>query len=171
MGPHREGCVGRIPVRNIWLLMLYASDIYRVLEHGKHSVEENPEDIPDLIAELLAHTVEKRLIRNLSAGYRMTEAVQSRVRGRINFIQTESHLLLERGKIACRYEELTIDTPRNRYVRSALQHRSRIVTIEKLRKKCTSLSARLFAAGVTGPQPERADISTEPLEETTLPIS
>lgn len=26
------GRIGRIPVRNLWLLMLYASDLFRVLE-------------------------------------------------------------------------------------------------------------------------------------------
>ena len=33
---HEEiGRVGRIPVRNIWLLMLYASDLFRDLEKAK----------------------------------------------------------------------------------------------------------------------------------------
>ena len=29
------GFVGRIPVRNLWLLMLYASDLFRDLEKAK----------------------------------------------------------------------------------------------------------------------------------------
>jgi 5-methylcytosine-specific restriction enzyme subunit McrC len=51
---HEEiGRVGRIPVRNLWLLMLYASDLFRNLEKAKVAVEDNPEDIPDLVAEML----------------------------------------------------------------------------------------------------------------------
>ena len=41
-----SGYVGRIPVRNIWLLLLYASDLFRL--HGKDAVdlEDNPDDLP-----------------------------------------------------------------------------------------------------------------------------
>ena len=59
-----------IPVRNIWLLMLYASDFYRQVDANQRSAtEENPEDIPDLAAEILARAVERRLARNLSFGW------------------------------------------------------------------------------------------------------
>lgn len=49
-----SGHIGRIPVRNLWLLMLYASELFRQLDRGKIAIEENPDDIPDLVAELLA---------------------------------------------------------------------------------------------------------------------
>lgn len=121
------GLVGRIPVRNLWLLMLYASDLFRQMDGGPSAVEENPEDIPDLVARILAHQVERRIRRNLSYGYRPREAVLGRVRGRIDLLDTERHQLLDRGRVACRFTELTIDTARNRLVRSALETISRIV--------------------------------------------
>ena len=35
--------VGRIPVRNVWLLMLYASRLYREIPGSRrYAVEENP---------------------------------------------------------------------------------------------------------------------------------
>ena len=41
------GHIGRIPVRNIWLLMLYASRLYRVLPmHRRSTVEEEPDQLP-----------------------------------------------------------------------------------------------------------------------------
>ena len=61
---------------------------------------------------VLAHAVEERLRRNLSSGFREREAELIRVRGRIDLLNTERHQLLARGKVACRFEELTIDTPR-----------------------------------------------------------
>ena len=65
-----EPTIGRIPVRNIWLLMLYASDLFReILPQRRASIEENPDDIPDLVAEILTHAVERRLRRNLSFGF------------------------------------------------------------------------------------------------------
>ena len=46
-----SGYIGRIPVRNLWLLMLYASDLFRQLDEASQvAVEENPDDIPDLVA-------------------------------------------------------------------------------------------------------------------------
>ena len=115
------GHIGRIPVRNIWLLMLYASRLYRVLPmHRRSTVEEEPDQLPDLVAEILTHAVERRLRRNLSFGFRQREADLNRVRGRIDLLRTERRQLLRRGRVACRFEELTVDTPMNRYVRAAL---------------------------------------------------
>ena len=42
--------VGRIPVRNLWLLMLYASRLYQTLPTERRSaVGANPDDIPNLV--------------------------------------------------------------------------------------------------------------------------
>jgi 5-methylcytosine-specific restriction enzyme subunit McrC len=155
------GYVGAIPVRNLWLLMLYASGEYRELGSGLQDVEENPDDIPDLVAAMLVKAVERRLKRNLSFGYRRREVVAGRVRGRIDLLETESRLLLERGRVSCSYEELCVDTPRNRAVRSALLRLSRIVRDRELGAACASLAARLWEAGVTGEAPERRALDQE----------
>ena len=109
-------------MRNIWLLILYASDLFPQLDRGTRAgIEDNPDDIPDLIARILAGAVESRLARNLNLGWRTREAALSRVRGRIDFWHTVTRRLLEQGKVACRFDEVTIDTPRNRLVRAALR--------------------------------------------------
>ena len=62
-----SGFIGYIPVRNIWLLLLYASRLYRELPASRRVELENaPDDIPFLVAEILANAVERRLRRNLS---------------------------------------------------------------------------------------------------------
>jgi 5-methylcytosine-specific restriction enzyme subunit McrC len=76
--------VGRTPVRYLWLLMLYASDLVCLSGPGVFGVEENFDELPDLVAELLCRTVEQRLKRNLSFGYRLRDEVLTRIRGRIN---------------------------------------------------------------------------------------
>lgn len=153
------GRVGRIPVRNLWLLMLYASDLFRDLEKAKIAVEDNPDDIPDLVAEMLCRHVERRIKRNLSYGYQSREAVLGRVRGRIDLLNTERHRLLDRGKVACRFDELTTDTERNRYVRAALEEISRIVLRGALAHRCLSLAASLRRMGVIGERPSRGEVS------------
>ncbi len=155
------GRIGRIPVRNLWLLMLYASDLFRQCGSAKVAVEESPDDIPDLVAEILTAIVERRLIRNLSFGYRLRQSVLSRVRGRIQILTTARHQLLERGVVACQFEELTVNTPRNRLVRAALDSLSRVVRDAALARRCRTLSASLKQIGVTDPKPERAELSLE----------
>ncbi|HMP71576.1 MAG TPA: 5-methylcytosine-specific restriction endonuclease system specificity protein McrC [Pirellulaceae bacterium] len=153
------GRVGRIPVRNLWLLMLYASDLFRELEKAKIAVEDNPDEIPDLVAEILCHRVERRIKRNLSYSYQPRTAVLRRVRGRIDLLNTERHRLLDRGKVACRFDELTIDTARNRYVRSALEQLSCVVLRAPLAHRCRSLAISLRRMGVIGERPNRSEVS------------
>ncbi|MCC5975574.1 MAG: hypothetical protein JJT81_16195, partial [Rubellimicrobium sp.] len=109
-----------IPLRNIWLLFLYAADLVRFRDRFDSEVEA-ARDLPDLVARLLVHTVEERLRRNLSRGYRPRAEVLSRVRGRIDMLETSTRRLLDRGVVACRYEAHTMDTPRNRLVKAALE--------------------------------------------------
>lgn len=156
-----NGYIGRIPVRNLWLLMLYASELFRTRGIGHVGLEENPDDLPDLVAEILAHAVEVRQRRRLSLGYRSRDAVLNRVRGRIDVLNTERHRLLDRGLVACRFDELTIDTPRNRFVRAALETISRIVRRKDVSHRCRSLASGMKAMGVSGDAPTRAQMSTD----------
>ncbi len=153
------GCIGRIPVRNLWLLMLYASNLFRDLEKAKVAVEDNPDDIPDLVAEMLCRQVERRIRRNLSYGFQPRESVLGRVRGRIDLLNTERHRLIDRGKVACRFDELTVDTSRNRFVRAALDEISKIVYRDALAHRCRSLAASLRRMGVAGERPGRSHVS------------
>lgn len=153
--------VGAIPVRNIWLLMLYASDLYRHIGTKKVEIEDNPEDIADLVAEILCHHVEERLMRNLSYGYKSRIAVVGRVRGRIDALTTESHRLLEKGKVCCKFDELTIDTQRNRYVRAALEKLMKLGINPSLSHKCQKLSLGLERLGVSKEKPVGYNIKSE----------
>jgi 5-methylcytosine-specific restriction enzyme subunit McrC len=156
-----DRCIGRIPVRNLWLLMLYASDLFRTRGIGAAGLEDSPEELPDLVAEMLAQAVEVRQSRHLSLGYRSRAAPLSRVRGRIDILTTERHQLLDRGLVACRFDELTVDTPRNRFVRAALEKVSRIVRRKDVALRCRCLASGMKAMGVSGEAPTRAQMSME----------
>ena len=153
--------IGRIPVRNIWLLMLYASEIARFAGRFDAMVERDLEDLPDLVGRLLSGEVERRMRRNLSRGYRHREAALTRVRGRIDVLATRTKRLLDRGEIACRFDELTLDTPRNRFVRAALERIGRLVTNRNVAIRCRSLAADLGRSGVSGLPPSRADLARD----------
>ena len=141
--------IGAIPVRNIWLLMLYASRFYQELpSRRRYDAEENPDDIPDLVAEILTRAVERRIRRNLTLEFHRSRADLTRVRGRIDVLRTERLSLLRQGRIACCFEELTTDTPRNRVVKAALNKLRGSVSEEPLRRRCRRLAAALDRAGV-----------------------
>ncbi|WP_407908216.1 5-methylcytosine-specific restriction endonuclease system specificity protein McrC [Lysobacter claricitrinus] len=148
-------------MRNLWLLMLYASDLFRSRGIGTVGLEDSPDDLPDLVAEILAHAVEIRQRRRLSLGYRSRDAALNRVRGRIDVLTTERQQLLARGMVACRFDEFTIDTPRNRFVRAALEAISRIVQRQSVAHRCRSLAGGMRALGVSGESPTRAQMSTD----------
>lgn len=149
------GNIDGIPVRNIWLLFLYASQLYRELPTSRRvELEDAPDDIPYLVAEILTRAVERRLRRNLSHGYRRLWADLSRVRGRIDHFRTERRQLLQRGRVACVFDELTVDTPRNRYVKTALMHIAGLINKfgkhSNLERRSLDLAVRLEKAGVVG---------------------
>ncbi|MDG0867815.1 5-methylcytosine-specific restriction endonuclease system specificity protein McrC [Candidatus Lucifugimonas marina] len=158
MTPPPINYVGRIPVRNLWLLMLYASDSFKHLGDKNVEVEENPENIPDLVAELLADAVEHRIRRNLTFGYRQRNETLSRVRGRIDHLQTARRQLMSKGQIACVFEDFTIDTPRNRMVCAALTSAARIVRSTAISRRCNSLANRLISMGVSSRTTSRHDL-------------
>ena len=150
---------GQIPVRNLWLLILYASEFYRHLDQQKSNIEENPEDIPDLVAEFLLRAVRHRLKRNLSLEYQKRDEVLNLVRGRIDVLQTERHHLLLRGKVACSFDELTINTPRNCYVREALSALAKTVHRQDLKHQCLELVSSFKYMGVIGKKPNPSKVN------------
>ncbi|TDW90893.1 5-methylcytosine-specific restriction enzyme subunit McrC [Kribbella pratensis] len=140
----------QIPIRNVWLLQLYASRLYRTAGTGLVAPEENPEDLPDLVARILAEQVTVRLHTGLSVGFQQTTRATHRVRGRINVLPTERRQLLQRGQVNCTFDEIVTDTAANRLAKAALERAAVLIPGEP---KYRSLALQLGAAGVHGPCP------------------
>ncbi|MAY43508.1 MULTISPECIES: 5-methylcytosine-specific restriction endonuclease system specificity protein McrC [unclassified Neptuniibacter] len=153
--------IGKVPVKNLWLLMLYASDLYRDEFKKFSSVEDAPDEIPDLVSQMLCQSVQQRLRRNLTSGYITREDRLKRLRGRIDLLETARHRLLQKGQIACSFEEMTINTPRNRYIKAALEKLSTIVSSPMLARSCRSSAKQLYQYGVIGPRPDDSLMSKE----------
>ena len=86
------------------------------------------------------------------------------MRGRIDSLRTERRQLLQQGRIACSFDELTTDTPRNRYVRAALIHLHRAVKGTELKRRCRVTASALERAGVSTNDPRTAkrDVGRSP---------
>ena len=138
-----------IPVRNLWLLMLYASKLYASNESIRGAgAEQRPDELPDLVAHILAHAVQHRLKRNLSRSYVRRHKPLTRVRGRIDILTTETRQLLAQGRVSCRYNELSVDNPRNRLIRAGLVAAGSLVTNEALAHRCRQFAGVLGQLGV-----------------------
>jgi len=149
-----------IPLRNLWLLFLYAADLVRFKDVARVEVEA-ARDLPELLARLLVRIVQQRLRRNLSRGYQPKHAVLSRVRGRIDVLATASGQLLEQGRVACRFEEHTMNTPRNQLVRAALDYLAVVVETPMVVHECRALSQLLGRFGVASKKPSRIALATD----------
>jgi 5-methylcytosine-specific restriction enzyme subunit McrC len=137
-----------IPVQNLWLLMLYASRFrYSASEFAGTELVED--DVANLVADVLCNQVEQRLKRNLTYGYKQSTRELTRVRGRINTLETYSKQLLQKGKVSCSFEELSIDTQRNRYICAALTKISRLVSSKSLKLRCHKLNQIMLQLGVS----------------------
>lgn len=156
-----SGTTTRIPVRNLWLLMLYASELFRhERDLQSAGMEENSDELLDVVAEILVSAVERRLQRGLGRGYRDTHAVLTRVRGRIDTLSTESRMLLAQGRVACRFDELTVDNPPNRLLLTALRFVSRRCGGAELKRRARGLASALMQYGVSScPIDQRAAVA------------
>lgn len=143
----------QIPIRNLWLLLVYASDLYRGVIPADTHLEDNPEEIPAFVAKLLTQEVQRILKRNLTLSYRGTCEELGFVKGSINVLETEAKMLLKRGSVSCTYDELTADTARNRYLRAALETAAKIVRDAKVSAECRQLAGRLSRIGVSADRP------------------
>ncbi|MFQ4150339.1 hypothetical protein AAGW05_16905 [Arthrobacter sp. LAPM80] len=138
-----------IPIANLWLLMLYASKFYESGTESSQGAEEYPELLPDLLAEILVSSVRDRLQKPLTPIFSMSSRDLRRVRGRIDILRTESHQLLRRGQIACHFDELTNDSPRNRMVLAALNALAPLLGSKPLSSECRNQSRALERLGVS----------------------
>ncbi|MBM4569235.1 hypothetical protein GS489_01615 [Rhodococcus hoagii] len=156
----------RIPVRSLWLLLVYASNLLPALrtdERERVLSGNRDADLVDIIADVLVTEVERRLRNNLTPDYRPRAAELTRVRGSIDHLRTSTNRLMDRGRIACRFDELTVDTPRNQFVCTALRWSGRVVQSATLADRCTAAAFRMQRMGVSDRAPTRAEISKDRL--------
>ncbi|OHO55438.1 hypothetical protein HMPREF2635_05195 [Corynebacterium sp. HMSC035E02] len=143
-----------VPIRSVWLLQLYASHAYT---HGSivdGDVDKHDTELAELAVEMLCDSVEKRLRHDLTRGFTIGERTLARVRGRIDTLKTAREHLLEKGLVACRFNELTTDSPVNQFLRTALETGFVLMHAQsspELAQRCRRLASRLAAAGVSLP--------------------
>ena len=113
-----------IPVRNVWYLLLYAWDMAAWKDHWKGDVEASPH-LLGLLARILAASTEQLLRRQVRQAYEPHQETIRGIRGRIDFASSLKKRTFEKGAAHCAFHQLTIDTLKNRIIRSTLNRLSK----------------------------------------------
>lgn len=107
-------------IRNIWMLMLYASHLYRRSPNAFVNVEKTHEVLPLLLVRLLVEQAQKRFRLALSLTFEREIKEVHALKGRLKVLETQRRQSLRRGRVVCEYTTMTVNTPTNRYVKAAL---------------------------------------------------
>lgn len=111
----------RIPIQNIWLLMLYASDFYQQMDQNMWASEDLAQDLPQTLIQFFVQNFNHYLRYQLSKNYVASSQRLNQVRGRIDLAATYHQQLLEKGQVQCHVQQLSVNTQRHQYLYTVLQ--------------------------------------------------
>ncbi len=110
-----------IPVRNAWYLLLYAWDLVQWKGRWDSDAEASP-NLMGLLARVLVDSTADLLRRQLTRSHQCSIREIGGIRGRIDFARSLKARSFDSGRAVCVFPELTVNTPRNRIIRSTIEH-------------------------------------------------
>ena len=146
----------KIPIRNLYYLLCYAWD---VLEEKDDALVAELDGLAhvELLAKVLAVSVQRLWKRGLDRGYRTLEDDTSSPRGRIDLQRTVARQLDRVGRAACHYDELGHDVLHNQILATTARRLARLPRLVRdLREEMIAIDRTL------------ADVSTIPLRAATF---
>jgi 5-methylcytosine-specific restriction enzyme subunit McrC len=109
-----------IPIQNIYYLLCYAWD--RLDQAGFVDITKVPDtELVDLFATVLLKGLEHLARRGLQTDYQSNQEELRGIRGKIDLITTYSRFLVQHGRAACIFDDLTIDNLPNQIIKSTLR--------------------------------------------------
>jgi 5-methylcytosine-specific restriction enzyme subunit McrC len=109
----------KIPVRNVWYLLLYAWDMARWRGRWPIAAEGSPR-LLGLLARVLSAATRDLLKHQLGRAHMVHRETLRGIRGRVDFAGSLKRLTFERAAAHCVFPNLSIDTPKNRILRATL---------------------------------------------------
>ncbi|HEY9790778.1 MAG TPA: hypothetical protein V6D22_10290 [Candidatus Obscuribacterales bacterium] len=128
LGAVHESSLREIPVRNVWYLLLYAWDLARWERSDKVPTEESPY-LLGLLASMLVESCRGFLQTQLGRTYKTEQQEIRGVRGRIQFTSSLKRQSFAHGKAYCQFQELNVDSLKNRILRSSLLQLARSTAV------------------------------------------
>lgn len=122
-----------ILIRNIYHMLAYA---FKELHHNnyEHIMGEDFENVCDLFAEILGKGIAYLLKQGLHKEYIAVSESLPTLRGKLNMTETIREKLSQRGRLACEYDELSVDNLFNQILKSAVMLLLRHADVRRERK-------------------------------------
>ena len=109
----------KIPIENVYYLLCYAWKHAQDAEETELA-EESLRSVPDLLAWVLSHRVNRLIRRGLERNYSEEIVEYPGIRGRVRLADTIGSGVLVRGRTICVVDELRHDILQNQILRSTL---------------------------------------------------
>lgn len=144
-----------IPIRNLYYLYAYAWDQFHFIRRVETGEGEGP-DASAFFAKILVQGCRQIFRRGVGREYESYEQELSQLRGRIDLIKTFRRDTLKRGRVWCRFDELTADALQNQLLKATLiRLLGRKQVSPRLAKDTRKCIRTLDALGVKTIKPDR----------------
>lgn len=107
----------KLPLPNLFRMMSFVGDLYDPLEADVEYEKDNT--LFDVLAISFAREFGRLLRVGMKQNYATEEQVMRTLKGQILFSQSIGKGLIGSGKLACRFQNLTLDTPMNQAIVTA----------------------------------------------------
>ena len=144
-------------MRKALIRMLAVALDLRIAAGELAALDTQRRDLLELLARLFADRLLAAVRRGLPRRYIAHEDDLPVLRGRLNVTRQVTHLAVRPDRLACRYDELSEDTPLNRVLKAAVTRLARLVRAPANVRSLAELAARLEAVS-DSPHPLREPV-------------
>lgn len=141
-------------VRGALIHMLAVAHDISIAAGELSALDTQRRDLLELLARLFVDRLLAAVRRGLPRRYIAHEDDLPVLRGRLNVTRQVTHLAVRPDRLACRYDELSEDTPLNRVLKAAVTRLARLVRAPANIRSLAELAAR-FGAVSDSPHPLR----------------
>ena len=144
-------------VRRALIHMLAVARDLRVADGELAALDTQRRDLLELLIGLFTSRLLTAVRRGLPRRYIGQEDDLRLLRGRLNVIRQVTHLAARPDLLACRFDELSEDTPLNRVLKAAVSRLARVARTAANARRLAELAARFELVGDT-PDPLRESV-------------
>ena len=134
-------------VRKALIRMLAVAHDLRVADGELAALDTQRRDLLELLARLFADRLLAAVRRGLPRRYTPREDDLRMLRGRLDVTRQLTRLAVRPDRLACRFDELSEDTPLNRVLKAAVVRLARLVRSAANLRSLAELAARFEAVG------------------------
>ena len=134
-------------VRGALIHMLSVARGLRIADGELAALDTQRRDFLELLARLFADRLRAAVRRGLPRRYAEREEDLGMLRGRLDVKRQFTHLAVRPDRLACRFDELSEDTPLNRVLKAAVMRLARIARSAENVRALAELAARFESVG------------------------